>query len=108
MVHDASAHGYRGWITVFLYRLLINGRGMAYFYLGIMYDLDVVYLELTLVRVILSWVGAIILCALVPAFIGVSTGEAKRVFHPVNVLFKCCGTVFVVLALVLINRAPVH
>jgi hypothetical protein len=60
----------RGFWTLFAYRLLTNGRAIAYFYLAVMYELDKVYVELTLIRIVLSWGAAMIISALVPNFIG--------------------------------------
>ena len=51
-----AANNYRGLATIFFYRLLINGRAIAYFFLAVQFNLDQVYVELTLIRIVLSWV----------------------------------------------------
>ncbi|KAN0007389.1 hypothetical protein ACTFIU_000588 [Dictyostelium citrinum] len=83
-------------LTLFVYRLLINGRAIMYFYLAIEYDLTMVYLESTLVRVVMNWLGAIVLNLLLPKWINATPEERKKTFHPINLLLKCVGTVGVV------------
>ena len=95
----------RGFFTVFTYRLLINARAIAYFYMGVTYDLAAVYLELTLVRVMLSWVLAGCVCALKPSFIGLSKAERNTVFAPVNIGLRLAGTAFVLAALFILNAS---
>jgi len=100
---DYANDRYIGLWTVFCYRFLINARAMGYFYLGVIYDLDVVYLELTLTRVVLSWLMALVLCVFVPSFIVMTSAEKRTVFLPLNVTLKTFGTGLIVLALLLLN-----
>eukprot|EP00455_Lapot_gusevi_P011913 TRINITY_DN15580_c0_g1_i2.p1 TRINITY_DN15580_c0_g1~~TRINITY_DN15580_c0_g1_i2.p1 ORF type:complete len:303 (-),score=110.07 TRINITY_DN15580_c0_g1_i2:108-1016(-) len=97
------AHNGRGFWTIFAYRFLINARAMAYFYLGVIYNLDVVYVELTLSRIVMSWIVAVVVCAFFPQFIGMSELEQKTVFAPWNVIGKAVGTAIIIVALVMIN-----
>ena len=92
----------RAFFTVFAYRFLINARAMAYFYMGVVYDLATVYLELTLVRIVLSWMFALVVCRFAPDFIGLSPAERNTVFAPMNILCKVIGTFFVIGALVIL------
>ncbi|KYQ94060.1 hypothetical protein DLAC_04335 [Tieghemostelium lacteum] len=90
--------------VLFIYRFLINGRAIMYFYLAIKYDLTLVYLELTLIRVVLNWLGAILLNLLVPKWINATAEEKRKAFHPVNIVLKCIGTVGVVVSLIILNK----
>lgn len=103
-VKQLFAHRGRGLGTVFLYRLLINARAMAYFYLSVQYDLAAVYLELTLVRIILSWVMALFVCVLAPGFIGLGKAEQNTIFHPANLVLKFVGTGLIIGALFLLDN----
>jgi hypothetical protein len=97
------AHNGRGFFTIFFYRLLANGRAIAYFYLGVIYDLNVVYVELTFVRIVLSWLLSVAVCAFAPQFLGLSELERRTVFSPMNVIFRVAGTGLVVAALMIGN-----
>jgi len=90
--------------NTFMYRMFINGRGFAYFVLAVNYDLTLVYLELTLIRVILSWFGALVLCLLLPRFIGATPEERKATFSPWNVILKCAGTISITTGLIVLNE----
>ncbi|EAL73729.1 hypothetical protein DDB_G0268552 [Dictyostelium discoideum AX4] len=91
-------------LTLFIYRLLINGRAIMYFYLAIEYDLTMVYLESTLVRVVMNWLGAIVLNLLLPKWINATPEERKKTFHPINLILKCVGTAGVVASLIILNK----
>eukprot|EP01135_Chromosphaera_perkinsii_P008904 Nk52_evm14s1524 gene=Nk52_evmTU14s1524 len=90
--------------TVFFYRLCINTRAFMYTYLAIFYDMKVVYLEVQLIRVIMSWMASFFLCWVHPRFIQASEGEVKVVFHPLNLALKGIGTFMSITALYLINK----
>jgi len=90
--------------STFMYRLLINGRGFAYFVLAVNYDVNVVYLELTLIRVVISWIAALLLCLLIPNFIGATLEEKKMTFSPFNIIVKCAGTVAITISLILLKE----
>jgi len=72
----------------------------VYFYWGVKYNLAVVYLELTLTRIIVSWVVALVVCILFPSFVLLTHEEKLRTFSPVNVSCKVLGAVFILTALV--------
>ncbi|EGG15318.1 hypothetical protein DFA_10152 [Cavenderia fasciculata] len=92
-------------VTLFFYRLLINARAIIYFYLAIQYDLTLVYLELTLTRVVLNWLGAFVLNLVIPKFIKATYEERRKTFYPVNLLLKLFGSIGVVPVIVI---APVN
>jgi len=100
---EYRAYKCRGFVTVFFYRFLINARAMAYFYMGVVYDLDVVYLELTLTRVVISWIMALVICGIQPDFISMNETEKKTVFLPINIALKTFGTILITFALILIS-----
>jgi len=95
----------RAFFTLFAYRGLINARAMAYFYLSVVYNLSVVYLELTLVRIVLSWMITLVVCILVPHFIDLTRVERNTIFAPLNVMLKVLGTVCILIALIILNGA---
>lgn len=87
---------------MFVYRLLINARAILYFYLAVLYDLNMVYLELTLVRVLLSWIGSLSLVLVVPQFIATRPEERRAVLHPWNLALKVLGTLCILASLFLL------
>jgi hypothetical protein len=95
----SSAHNGRGFWTLFLYRLLANGRAIAIFYLGVIYELNAVYVQLTFVRIALSWLVSALICGFVPSFIAISNNERRTVFGPQNMALRVFGTILVVVAL---------
>lgn len=91
--------------TMFAYRLLINGRAMIYFFMSVQYDLSLVYLELTLVRIMMSWLGSIVLVLAAPRLIHASPHERATVLHPLNLALKLAGSTAIVLSLLILNKA---
>ena len=59
---------------------------------------------MTLIRVLLSWVMAVVLCLLVPSFIAVTAEERRNVFDPVNLGLKVVGSVGITISLFIVNR----
>lgn len=94
----------KGFWTMFAYRGLINARAMAYTYIAIVYDLSTSYLQLTLIRVGLSWVVALLLVLLVPKLIEADEGEQRRLKDPVNICLKVVGTGAIVASLIVLNH----
>ncbi|KAJ5069921.1 hypothetical protein M0811_11433 [Anaeramoeba ignava] len=90
--------------NLFVYRLLINGRAFIYYYLAILYDINLVYLQLTLIRIVFSWVGSLILCLLVPKFIATTKAEKDQTFSLFNIILKITGSIIVVVSLILLNE----
>jgi len=90
-------------LNLFCYRLFINARAFAYFLLAVNFDLTLVYLELTLIRVIISWLGSLVLCLLFPKFIGTTEEEKKATFSPLNIILKVAGTISITGSLILLN-----
>lgn len=72
---------------------------MGYFYLSIAYDLDVVYFELQLTRVLLSWAAAVALC-MAPSVIAMSEEEVKTTLSPGNLVLKALGSACIIAALI--------
>jgi hypothetical protein len=89
--------------TVFVYRGLINGRAVFYSFIAVWYDLDVVYLELTLIRICLSWIASLVLCIWAPRFIRTTVEEKKMIFSRANLALKIVGTCVVGAALIVLN-----
>jgi hypothetical protein len=93
-----------GLINIFIYRLLINARGMVYTYIAVRYNLSSSYLELTLMRVVLSWMASLCLVLVVPKFIAAEEDERRKLKDPLNVGIKIVGTALIVGSLVIINK----
>ncbi|KAH3760312.1 hypothetical protein Pelo_7867 [Pelomyxa schiedti] len=89
--------------AVFFFRGFVNIRSFIYFYLAVLYDPNSTYLELTLVKIIFSWLGVVVVVLLVPRFIGTSPEERKRVFEPVGVTLKLIGTTLILISLFILN-----
>lgn len=100
---EATQNYGTGLITVFMYRLLINARAMAYFYLGVMYNMSKVYLLLQVVRVILSIVVNLLLLTACPSIIGITQDETRRALAPIHVLLKLVGLPLCFLAIVWVS-----
>eukprot|EP01105_Mastigella_eilhardi_P006479 TRINITY_DN18038_c0_g1_i1.p1 TRINITY_DN18038_c0_g1~~TRINITY_DN18038_c0_g1_i1.p1 ORF type:complete len:468 (-),score=128.67 TRINITY_DN18038_c0_g1_i1:41-1414(-) len=90
-------------VTLFVFRALVNGRSLIYFYLAVLYDPNSTYLELTLVRIILSWVGVVLVVLCFPKFIGATNEERRKVFEPIGISLKLIGTIIIVLSLFVLN-----
>jgi len=94
---------FAGLAWMFLYRLLINIRAIGYTYLVARYDLNSAYLELTLVRVVMSWLGSLVLVLGAPRFIGASADEQQEVKSPASLVLKVFGSAAITTTLVLLN-----
>merc|ERR1711871_1603704 len=92
---DLSRNRCRGMVTVFIYRLLLNGRAMVYFYLAVNYDLASVYLTLQLCRVAMTWFFVVITCAVAPSFLSLAPAEAVQTFYSMNLFSKVLGTALI-------------
>jgi len=95
---------YFGFVNLFIYRGFVNARAMLYSYLTVMYNLNVVYLELTLIRVVLSWIGSLFLILIVPRFIHTDRDERATFLYPINLILKTFGSAAIVAALLLLNN----
>ena len=100
---ECTANRCQGFWIMFIYRSLINGRGVMYTYLVTMYDLNKVYLQLTLIRVVLSWLASLFILLVVPKFIRTSNHEKKVILHPFNMGAKIVGSICIVVSLVLLE-----
>ena len=94
-----------GFLHMFVYRLLINARAMGYSYIAIAYNLTDSYLELTLIRVILSWIASAVVILIVPSFILAQKREREKIVDKVNLLLKLVGTVAIVGSLIILNKS---
>ncbi|KAJ6255108.1 anillin/rhotekin rtkn [Anaeramoeba flamelloides] len=91
------------WSTLFFHRLFINSRAVIYYYLAILYNINSVYLEVTFIRVVLSWLAAVILCLVIPKMIGTTQEEKNKIISKLNLILKTSGTALVVASLVILN-----
>lgn len=98
-----SIHPWYSMLNLFIFRLLINARSFIYFYLAVLYDINTVYLTLTLIRILFSWLGVICVVLFFRKFIGTSIEERKRVFSPVPLFLKIIGSVLIFLSLLMLN-----
>ena len=93
-----------GLLWMFLYRLLINARALSYTYIVADYDLGQSYLELTLVRVLVSWLGALVVVLALPRFIGAQPFEQAKLKDPLNLALKIAGSAAITVSLVVLNK----
>ncbi|KAJ3430114.1 hypothetical protein M0812_23115 [Anaeramoeba flamelloides] len=91
------------WITLFFYRFFSNTKQVIYYYLAILYDLNSVYLQLTFIRVILSWIAALVLSVFIPKLIGTTAEERNQIKSKTNIINKSLGTIFIVISLIILN-----
>ena len=88
------------WLTLVPFRGLMFAREFVFFYLATAFpDVNAVYLQMTLVRVVLCWLAALLACTLLKQWVGVQPEEAARTLHPVNLGLKAVGSVLVVISL---------
>lgn len=92
-------------LTLIPFRALMLGREFLYFYLATSFDLAPTYLQMTLLRVVLSWIASILACTLLRSCVGVEPQESMRTLAPVNIALKVAGTVLVVYAVKVLHAA---
>jgi hypothetical protein len=100
---ELTANRCAGLWHMFIYRLLINTRAVAYTYITVQYNLSSSYLELTLIRVVLSWIASLLLVLFVPRFIRSEPLEQLKLRDWVNLSLKCLGTCAIVGSLLVIH-----
>jgi hypothetical protein len=76
---------------------------MAYTYVAVVYNLSSSYLELTLIRVVLSWVASLALVMMVPSFIRATEVEQLKMKDRQNLAAKVVGSLAIVGSLVIIH-----
>ena len=91
-------------VNMWMYRFFLNARAMIYFYLAVEYDLSRVYLELTLTRILLSWVGSLAVTLLLPRFIAATKAERDTQLAPLNLAFKAAGSILILLSMLRLNH----
>jgi hypothetical protein len=100
---ELTANKGAGLWNMFTYRLLINSRAIAYTYITVQYNLSSSYLQLTLIRVVLSWMASLLLVLLVPRFILSEPLEQLKLRDWVNLTLKFVGTGAIVGSLFIIH-----
>ena len=74
------------------FRLLMLTREFFFFYLATSFDLAPTYLQMTLLRVILSWIASVLACTILRKAVGVEAVEAWKTMSPTNLLLKVLGS----------------
>lgn len=88
------------WLTLVPFRGLMFAREFVFFYLATAFpNVNAVYLEMTLVRVVLCWVAALLACTYLKEWVGVTAAEAASTLHPLNFALKVVGSVCIVLSI---------
>lgn len=98
-------NNWAGFAQMFCYRLLINARAIAYAIIANKYDLAKSYLELTLIRILMSWVSSLFCILVLPRFIHATEREVTIFKDWVNISLKVAGSVLVVWSLVLLDAS---
>lgn len=70
-----------------------------FFYLATEFDLDSTYLQMTLLRIILCWIGSLLACTALKAWVAVSAPEATQTLSPPNLCLKVAGSTLLVLSI---------
>ncbi len=90
--------------TMLGYRGLSFAREFAFFFLATRFNLSSVYLEMTLLRIILAWVAGIAVVLAIPAFVAVTREEAERVTKDKrNQAIKVTSAILITAVLVMIH-----
>ena len=63
------------------------------------------YLELTLIRILLSWVSSLVCILLIPKFIAATDAEVRVFKDWFNLALKTVGSILVVASLLMLNNA---
>src|SRR3989338_582915 len=93
-----------GFVQLFFYRLFINTRAIGYTMIANQYDLAKSYLELTLIRVLLSWLSSLVCFLIMPKFIEETKKEVMVFKDWVNLAFKIVGSILVTVSLILMKE----
>lgn len=81
-------------------------RELLFFVLATEYEnLGSTYLQMTVMRVVLSWAVSVLACTRLQSWSGVRPEEAGVSLHPVNVGMKLLGSAVLVLAYGRLNEA---
>ena len=90
-------------LTLIPYHGLEFFRSFLLFYLVTTFDLDATYLQMTLVRVVLCWVAAMLACTLLREWVGIPRADAERALSPVSLASTCAGSALMVGAVALLR-----
>lgn len=96
---------------VFTFLVLIGFQGLLlareffYFYVATTFDVSYSYLELTLVRILMSWVATFGICFWVPEFINATAQEVEKTFAIPNISVRILGSILVLFSLLVLNKA---
>jgi hypothetical protein len=95
---------------VFTFLVLIGFQGILlareffYFYVATTFDVSYSYLELTLVRILLSWVATVGICFMIPGFINATAQELEKTFASTNISLRVIGSILVLFSLLILNK----
>lgn len=90
-------------ILLLLSRLLSTTRILVYFYLTVNYDLALVFLLTTLLRVVLSWMWAFSSVIFCPKFVEIKSEEKDRILDRRGLAAKVFGTFIIAIVLLILN-----
>ena len=86
------------------FRSTMFAREFLFFFLVTQYpDINLVYLEMTLIRLCLSFLASLVVCKWGSSFIHLSFREAAKTLHPINITTRTLGTCIVTVAIILFN-----
>jgi len=103
------ALGKRTWAETSLrdmaaFRSTMFAREFLFFFLVTHYpDINLVYLEMTLIRLCLSFLASLVVCKWGASFIHLSFRESAKTLHPINITTRALGTCVVTVAIILFN-----
>ena len=87
-----------------LFRGFAFAREFFYFYVATAFDVELGYTEMTLIRVILSWLVGLVCVLVVPGFIHVTRHESATTVAAANLAMKIIGSAFIVVGILRLNH----
>ena len=91
-------------VTLMLFRGFAFAREFFYFYVATAFDVELGYTEMTLIRVILSWLVGLVCVLVVPGFIHVTRHESATTVAAANLAMKLIGSAFIVVGILRLNH----
>jgi hypothetical protein len=92
------------WVSLVPFRGLMFGREFLFFWLATAFsDLAETYLEMTILRVILCWLGSLLISMRLRRWGGLSSAEAAISLHPANLLLRTLGSAVLILSYAILS-----
>ena len=81
-------------------------REFVFFYLATAFkDLTNTYLQMTVLRVILCWLGSLFACSVFRYWVGITETEARSNLHPINLSLRITGSIVLIISYLRLHDA---